>query len=324
MHIAIVTPAAAGSTHGNRVTAERWARFLGELGHDTRVLTQWPEDDGNDPASAPDVLIALHARRSHGALMRFRRDHPDRPTVLALTGTDIYQDVPAGDADAIESIRVADRYIVLQAAAINALPADRQDRVHVVYQSLTAPPNLPTPREDRFEVIVIGHLRAVKDPFRAAEAVRDLPSESRLHVVHVGGVIDVGMDERARKEMSANARYDWLGELARAETLRRLAMSRVLGLTSQFEGGANVVSEAIVCGVPVITTRIDGSLGLLGDDYPATFEVGDTAALRDLLLRAERDAAWLAGLRQRVITRQHLFHPDHEREALDALLADLP
>jgi hypothetical protein len=34
------------------------------------------------------------------------------------------------------------------------------------------------------------------------------------------------------------------------------------------EGGANVISEAIVDGIPVIASRIDGSVGLLGAEYP--------------------------------------------------------
>jgi glycosyltransferase involved in cell wall biosynthesis len=47
-----------------------------------------------------------------------------------------------------------------------------------------------------------------------------------------------------------------------------LASSRLMALTSRLEGGANAVSEAIACSVPVISSRISGSIGLLGEEYP--------------------------------------------------------
>jgi integrase len=44
-------------------------------------------------------------------------------------------------------------------------------------------------------------------------------------------------------------------------------------------GGADAVSEAIACSVPVISSRISGSIGLLGEEYPGDFPVGDPRAL---------------------------------------------
>ena len=69
-------------------------------------------------------------------------------------------------------------------------------------------------------------------------------------------------------------------------------------LSSRLEGGANVVSEAIVLGVPILASQIDGNIGLLGDDYPAYFPVGDGKALGELIERAASDAAFLAKLRR--------------------------
>ena len=86
MKIVIVTPAAASARTGNRHTAQRYARFLRSGGHDVRILTQW----NGEPV---DLMIALHARKSHAAMARYRAAHPDAPLVLVLTGTDLYRDL---------------------------------------------------------------------------------------------------------------------------------------------------------------------------------------------------------------------------------------
>jgi hypothetical protein len=44
------------------------------------------------------------------------------------------------------------------------------------------------------------------------------------------------------------------------------------------EGGANVVSEALVAGVPMIASEIPCNAGLLGKDYPGYYPAGDEHA----------------------------------------------
>ncbi len=60
-------------------------------------------------------------------------------------------------------------------------------------------------------------------------------------------------------------------------------------ISSLSEGGANVISEAVVAGVPVLASRMDGNVGLLGGGYPGYFPVGDTPALARLLERLEQE-----------------------------------
>jgi hypothetical protein len=45
------------------------------------------------------------------------------------------------------------------------------------------------------------------------------------------------------------------------------------------EGGAHVVIEAIRSGTPVLASRIDGNLGLLGSDYDGCLRAGRRRAL---------------------------------------------
>jgi glycosyltransferase involved in cell wall biosynthesis len=163
----------------------------------------------------------------------------------------------------------------------------------------------------------------VKDPLRTALAARLLPAASRIQVVHVGSALSEDMAEQARAEAASNPRYRWLGELPQSEALRLLSRCRLLSLTSKSEGGANVISEAVVTGVPVISSYIDGSIGLLGEDYPGYFSVGDTQALANLLWQAETDTEFYNNLRERCARLRPLFDPARERQSWEELLSEL-
>jgi len=299
---------------GNRVTALRWRRLLRELGHRVEVRQTLAPGRG-------DVLIALHARRSAEAIARFRRERPEAPLVVALTGTDLYLDLPHS-AEARRSLRLATRIVVLQPAALRELPRAVRAKVRVVRQSATPVRGAPVKRRT-FDVAVVGHLRAVKDPFRAEEAVRRLPAGSRLRVLHAGSALEPGLERAAAERARANARYRFLGELPGWQARRLIAGSRLLVLTSIAEGGANVISEAVVAGVPILASRIPSSEGLLGKRYPGFFPVGDTEALRRLLLRAESDPRFLSRLTAWCRRLGPLFTPARERAALAALQAEL-
>jgi glycosyltransferase involved in cell wall biosynthesis len=170
---------------------------------------------------------------------------------------------------------------------------------------------------------VIAHLRKVKDPLRAAKAARLLPAASRLRIVHLGGADTPQWAARARAEMKDNPRYVWRGEVSGAAVRRLLGRVRALVLSSLSEGGANVVSEAVVARVPVLASRIDGSVGLLGRNYPGYFGVGDTAALARLLHRIETEPNFLAKLGAAIARRSGLFRPAQEIAAWKTLLDEL-
>jgi putative glycosyltransferase (TIGR04348 family) len=312
----IVTPAPAKSRSGNRVTALRWAKRLRELGFRVDVVEEW---DG----SPCEVLIALHAVRSHPSIARHAESSPGQPRVVALTGTDIYADPIAREA--LSSIEMADRLVVLQPEAVTRLPAAAHAKVRVIRQSATAPATKHRiSGHAALEVVVVAHLRSVKDPLLAADAMARLPASSVVRVVHLGGAPDAAWRDRAERAMTASGgRWLWLGEKSRLETLQILAGADVCALTSVNEGGANVVTEAIACGVPVLSTRIDGSVGILGADHPGYFAAGDAAALADLLGRCERDAAFLQALRARSLDLQPMVAPARERESWRQLVAGI-
>jgi putative glycosyltransferase (TIGR04348 family) len=313
--VLIVCPSPARSQHGNRVTALRWSGILRALGHRVRIAERFTRQDC-------DLLIALHARKSAGSVEAFRRARPEHPIVVTLTGTDLYRDLRRSKR-ARRALAVARRVVLLQPLGLRELPPPIRRKACVIYQSATHLLKRPRPAQDAFEIAVVGHLRPVKDPMRAALAARRLPASSRIRIVHLGKAMTRALEQRARAENERNPRYRWLGERPRHETLARLARARLLVLPSRMEGGANVISEAAVAGVPVVATRIAGSVGLLGTDYPGYFAPGDTTGLARLLWRAERDPAFYARLAGRCRESARLFEPSRERAAWRRLLTEL-
>ena len=113
------------------------------------------------------------------------------------------------------------------------------------------------------------------------------------------------------------------GTVETACATRACEESQICVLSSRTEGGANVLSEAIVEGVPILASRIDGNIGILGDNYPGLFDVGNTRALAGLLLQAETDPEFLNDLRRHVKELAPLFNPQRERRAWADLLGEL-
>ena len=316
MKISLITPANKQSRTGNRTTAVRWQGLLQALGHAVDVATDY---DGR-PA---DMMIAVHAWRSADSIERFHAAHPGRPLVVLLSGTDIYRFQHSHPETTLRSMEIADELVCLHDLVHAAIPGRYAGKLHVIHQSarpLTAPRR---PSRKTFDICVIGHLREEKDSLRTAEAAALLPPESRLRVIHLGKAHDASWAERARQEMARNPRYHWRGDVPGWMVRRVFGQSHLMVLSSIMEGGANVISEAVVADLPVIASDIDGSVGLLGDDYAGYYPVGDTAALAKVLRRAETEPDFLQTLTTQCRARRELFDPAREREGWEKLLARL-
>jgi putative glycosyltransferase (TIGR04348 family) len=313
MKIILCTPAGKQSRSGNRATALRWARLLRELGHQVRVTT---DDDGRPAA----MMIAIHAWRSAAAIAAFRRRCPDARLIVLLAGTDLYRFLQSDPATTLGALAVADALVGLHDLAGAALPPSLAARLTVIRQSARplSAPRKPSTRT--MDVCVIGHLRDVKDPLRAARAAALMPARSRLRVIHLGKAHDAGWAARAHAEMAGNPRYLWRGEAGGAQVRRLYGRAHAMVISSLMEGGANVVSEAIVAGLPVLASDIAGNIGLLGAGYGGYYRCGDSADLAALLTRAETEPGFLDALAAQCRALAPAFTPAAEREAWRSLL----
>ncbi len=313
MHIGIITPAAPGSLNGNRATAQRWAGFLTELGHKVDISVCW---DGSEY----DLMVALHAWRSAESIVNFKQKYPDRPLVLAMTGTDLYRFINSHPGPTLRSIHLADKLVTLHDLAYRSLPESVHDKIHVIHQSALPVKNLPERSVDTFDICVVGHLREEKDSLRVAYAVRDLPKKSRIRILHYGKAHNDEWANRAKKEMKINPCYQWFGEVPHNEVRAAYGRCHLMVLPSVMEGGANVISEAVVAGLPVIASDIDGSVGLLGENYAGYFPVKNEKALCEILLKAESDTVFVKVLTQQCEERAKLFTVGAERLGWSELL----
>ena len=311
--VAIVTPALADANTGNWQIARRWARMLSRA-YRVRLAGAW---GGGDEA----VMIALHARRSAASVAQWRARRGAAPLVVVLTGTDLYRDI-AADASAQASLASADRLVVLNAFGAAALPEHLRPKARVVLQSCSARRTLPkTTRHLR--ALMVGHLRAEKAPETFFAAARLLAGRSDILLDHAGAALEPALGADASALMAACPRYRWLGALAHATARRRIQAAHVLVHPSRMEGGAHVVIEAVRSATPVLASRIDGNLGLLGSDYQGVFDCGDAAGLATLLQRCRDEPAMLRRLQSQCERRRPLFAPERERATLQQLVAEL-
>lgn len=311
----------ADANNGNWQTARRWSRLLAG-DYRIAVVRQWP-----DPALSerPAALMALHARRSAASIAAWAEADATAPLVVVLTGTDLYRDIE-GDHGAQRSIALAQRLVVLQSRGPLALPAHLRERCRVVYQSTAARAPLPRPR-GFLRAVMVGHLRDEKSPQTLFEAARRIAPHEGIRIDHIGAALDPDLGAAAAATAVDCPHYRWLGGLPHTEVMRRLRRAHLLVHTSRIEGGAHAVLEAVRCGLPVLASRIDGNLGMLGEAYAGYFEAGDAPGLVAQLRECRAGMAQPDGRLQRLAAqcaaRAPLFSPEAERAALTDLLNEL-
>ena len=238
-----------------------------------------------------------------------------------MTGTDLYRDMPS-HPEVLKSMEMSDAIIVLQSAALTMIPKHLQAKTHVIYQSTKSVKRKALLKKS-FLISVIGHLRPEKDPFCTPESLKYLRPESKIQVSHLGKAMSPEMKSQAKVYNKELKNYRWLDELSHSETLQQLSRSHLMVISSLMEGGAHVVTEAIAIGVPVIASDIPGNRGLLGDDYPGYYPVGDAKSLALMLQKAEFEPAFYKSLEAHIKKRVRYAQPSAEKRSIKSLTESL-
>ena len=325
-HIVIVSPALAAANNGNWQTAQRWQQMLSKQFH-CRIVQSWPDKFANQD----DVMLALHARKSADSIVAWYAVKGGSKLVVVLTGTDLYRDIQT-DAAAQASLDMASKLVVLQDRAPLALPAQHQFKTTVIFQSTTTQA-CAAKTDQHLRALMVGHLRDEKSPETLFEAARLLATKDadklspNIYIDHIGEPLDAALGRAAEATATSCPNYRYLGGQAHSIVRRQIGRAHVLIHASKMEGGAHVIMEAACSGTPVLASRIDGNVGMLGENYAGYFELGDAAGLAQLLIecrRTQNDAnGMLAKLEAQIALRAPLFAPELEAAKLNALITEL-
>jgi putative glycosyltransferase (TIGR04348 family) len=220
----------------------------------------------------------------------------------------------------------AQRLVMLQECAPDALPMALRHKARVIFQSTsTQPPVDKSPRQLR--AVMVGHLRDEKSPQTLFAAAHLLQDHADLFIDHIGEALDADLGTQAQACAAACPHYRWLGGMAHAATRRAIQRAHVLVHASRLEGGAHVIMEAVCSGTPVLASRVAGNVGMLGANYAGYFDHGDAQGLADLLLRCRADQhstdPLYHQLQAQCALRAPLFAPEREEEALLKLVHEL-
>jgi putative glycosyltransferase (TIGR04348 family) len=280
----------------------------------TTIARQWQGEQA-------DIMLALHAGKSAGSAMAWVHAKGTERLALVLTGTDVYRDIQF-DLVAQQLLRLAGQLVVLQECAPLMLPKALQHKVNIIHQSALRRTGLVhTGRHLR--AVMVGHLRAEKDPLTFLRTAARLARRPDILLDHIGNALDPLLGLAAQAAARDNLHYRWLGAMTHEQTRSRIQRAHVLVHPSKMEGGAQVIVEAVQSGTPVLASRIDGNVGMLGQNYAGYFALGDDAALAQLLQRCRDEADFLPLLRQQCAARAPLFDPQRERALLRQLAAKL-
>ncbi len=184
---------------------------------------------------------------------------------------------------------------------VASLGADAE-KIRVVGNGVDVQRFSPVSKADarrRFEIpdsaqvlITVGGLVPRKGFHRVIECLPDLLQRYRqLHYLVVGGASPEG-DNRAElqalaQRLGVEDRVHFLGPIAPDDLKWPLSAADVFVLATSNEGWANVILEAMACGLPVVTTDVGGNREVVDDpSLGMVVPFGDRCALSDALSRA--------------------------------------
>lgn len=293
MTVCVASPYPLTDLKGNSVTTRRVVEILNEGGMEARA------SHGYDGKPA-DVLISLHAVKGAQTVLDYKESHPEGKVVVLITGTDIYQSLPKGSDLGERALEQASAIVVVFERAIQSLAPRWRDKTVVIPASLDPIGVKAEPVCPPFAISVVGHLREVKRPFMAIEAVSRHPDWTDVEVWQLGEALNKEHAEQAREWEQRDSRYRWFGGLPRNESLALCAKSSLTVNSSILEGGANAVLEAMTMGVPVLASRIEGNLGLLGEGHGGYFDERMDEVLEQVMEDREIPATWARAAMERL------------------------
>ena len=249
-------------------------------------------------------VLDAHFAYPDGRAGAFLKRRMGLPMVLTLRGKESREARGKLRGALSEAVTSADRVITVSSALrdIAVELGAEPDKVTVVGNGIDVEKFHPIARrearnrlglgEDWQILVSVGTLVERKGFQRIIEVLPALRNKfPRLHFVAVGGSGPEGDDSSRFKSVARDLgvadHVHFLGPMAPEKLFEPLSAADVFVLASSYEGWANVLLEAMACGLPVVATDVGGNRQVvckpeLGELAP----FGDSAALRDAIDRA--------------------------------------
>ncbi|MGZ9031689.1 MAG: glycosyltransferase [Burkholderiaceae bacterium] len=279
------------------VMFKRFDGFLMALGSALTVRRLIHEEDVN--------VIDAHFGYPDGNAARWLARWFGLPMVLTLRGKEARQAGSSVLRSRVQAaVCAADRVVTVSSALrdvaleLGANPANVQTIGNGIDLSKFRPMPRPEARRllglplDATVLVTVGTLVERKGFHRVVEAMPTLlASNPALHYLVVGGAGPEGDDSEQLRGLVAlmglQERVHFLGPIAPNALQVPLSAANLFVLPSRYEGWANVLLEAMACGLPVVATDVGGNAQVvahtgLGRIVP----FGDADALADAVREA--------------------------------------
>ena len=161
-----------------------------------------------------------------------------------------------------------------------------------------------------FDLLLVGHLRAEKDPLTAMRARGAAANRHRVRACCRSAARSTPALGRGARPAAPLRAYRWLAP-CRTRDPPLIRARRLLLLPSLMEGGANVLVEAVTSGVPVLADCA-ATAACSARDYPGCFPVGDAGACAPCSTGRDRPR-FVPQLRGNAPPRPPLFAPEREK-----------
>lgn len=151
----------------------------------------------------------------------------------------------------------------------------------------------------KWDIVYVGRITYQKDPLRllrVIEMIREEIVDVRVAIVGDGDMMDETCEEVKRLGLANNV--ELMG--FRDDAIEIMAASRVMLMTSRWEGTPMAVLEAMALHVPVVATPADGLKEVIDGRWLCDKDEALVAAVVDLLDNGCGDYVWHVGMSKEV------------------------